>query len=132
MINDDKFKARLREAVLDFLQQKGRVPTQKELRALYGIKLHSLDYFRTSRGYKTMYELFEECVGFEIPSMNDVPFDEKLREVLLKHMRKFGCLPFLTEIKIALPSLRRLPSHKSPEKRSEHTKLFVEPGQGRY
>ncbi len=59
MINDNEFKSRLREAVLDFLEQKGRVPTQKELKTFYGIKPHSLDYFRTSRDFKTMYELFE-------------------------------------------------------------------------
>ena len=95
MINDKEFKARLREAVLDFLQQKGRVPTQKELRALYGITPKMLVYFRMTRGsYKNTAELIRDCVGSEVLEKYQAPFEKQLKSILLKHMEKFGCLPF--------------------------------------
>lgn len=100
MINNNEFKAKLRDAVLDFLEQKGRVPTQKELRALYGITRSMLAYFRKTRGnYKNTDELIQGCVGSEILDKYQVPFEKQLRSIFLKHMEEFGCLPFVREYK---------------------------------
>lgn len=101
MINDNEFKARLREAVLDFLKKDSRIPTQKELGNLYGIKPHNLDYFKSSRGYKSIKELLEECIGSDIlKKYQKVPFEKQLRTVLIKHMGKFGCLPLGREYEL--------------------------------
>ena len=79
---------------MDFLEQKSRIPTQKELDTFYAIKPHNLEYFRKTRGgHRNMVELFEECVGPEVLAKYQIPFEKILRPILLKHMEEFGKIP---------------------------------------
>ena len=94
MINDQEFKAKLKNAVLDFLERKARVPTQKELKALYGITSKMIEYFRKTRGhYQNADDLIRDCLGPGVLEQYQVPFENELRLTLLQHMEKYGCLP---------------------------------------